>query len=91
MPKSLTLATNKIQNQLQSIHPGIQVLTCNGTNLSHQANQNKTTKKTRIKVRKHKQHSRSTQNEKENICITSLQRIWTKNMECTTRLTANNK
>ena len=52
---------------------------------------NKTTKKMRIKVRKHKQHSRSTQNEKENTCIMSLQCIWTKNMECTTRLTANNK
>ena len=91
MPQSLTLATNKIQNQLQNMHPGIQVLKCNGTKLSHQTNQNKTTKKTRIKVRKHKQHSRSTQNKKESICIMSLQHIWTKNMECTTRLTANNK
>ena len=88
--KVLHWLPNKIQIQLQSMHPGIQVLTCNGTNLSHQANQIKTTKKTRIKVRKHKQHSRSTQNKKESICIMSLRHIWTKNMESTTRLTANN-
>ena len=47
--------------------------------------------RTRIEIRKHKQHSRNTQNEKENICIVSLQCIWTTNMECTTRLTENNK
>ena len=49
MPQNFTLAANKIQDQLHSMRPCIQVPTCNGTTLSHQANQNKTTKKTRIK------------------------------------------
>ena len=64
MPQNLALATNKIQNQLKNMHSGIQVLTCHGTNLSHHINQNKTTKKTGIKVGKHKQHPRSTQKRK---------------------------
>ena len=65
MPQDLALVTNKIQNQLQNMHPSIQVLACHGTYLSHQVNQTKTAVQTRTKVNKHEQHPSGTQNKKK--------------------------